>query len=201
MWLDGLDSPSYGPASEMTQIMQHTICHALKEALKTKVRLASSSLAMSDAMFAQYERGSAGFVRHSDNSNPLTDPRTVSAVYYLNTIHPQHGGQLLLHRKDEDIDYDDNDSDDNQQQIVRVSPKSDRLVLFWSHMDHEVTPFNHDAPEPRRALSFWYLKDVRMTREHRSSSNSDSRSIGNEDGDDSAANYSPLREFIKELPA
>ena len=40
---------------------------------------------------------------------------------------------------------------------IEVDPVGDRLVLFSSSMDHEVTPTSADCPE-RIALSAWYLR-------------------------------------------
>jgi len=95
----------------------------------------------SNAMLSVYSSDRGGFVKHLDHDN-ASDPRKISAVYYLNSDwnDKENGGALLLYPSEE---------------VVRVNPIRDRLVLFWSDkMYHAVEP---SVKKNRLACSFWYL--------------------------------------------
>ena len=100
----------------------------------------------SNAMLSVYSSNRGGFAKHLDHDD-ATDPRKISAVYYLNSNwnEKENGGALLL--------YPDK-VDDDDAKAVRVNPIRDRFVLFWSdQMYHAVEPSN----KQRFACSFWYL--------------------------------------------
>lgn len=101
----------------------------------------------SNAMLSVYSSDRGGFVKHLDHDN-ASDPRKISAVYYLNSDwdDKENGGALLLYPSTEGK---------NHEEVVRVNPIRDRLVLFWSDkMYHAVEP---SVKKNRLACSFWYL--------------------------------------------
>ncbi|KAL1515453.1 hypothetical protein AB1Y20_002078 [Prymnesium parvum] len=88
-------------------------------------------------MLAHYPPGGR-YVRHSDVS-PTLPYRRVTAILYLNEgWEPAHGGELLLFPP-------------GCARPVAVAPHAGRLVLFDSHMEHEVLSTAVD----RWALTAW----------------------------------------------
>jgi len=92
---------------------------------------------------ARYEGNGARYVRHSDvntkNLRQEEERRLFTVVYYLNPLWtPEDGGQLRIY-------VDGVDSFD-------VEPISDRMVIFPSHLEHEVLP-SHGRP--RWAVTMW----------------------------------------------
>jgi hypoxia-inducible factor (prolyl hydroxylase) len=105
----------------------------------------------SNAMLSVYSSDRGGFVKHLDHDN-ASDPRKISAVYYLNSDwdDKENGGALLLYPS-----TGTEGEGKNHEEVVRVNPIRDRLVLFWSDkMYHAVEP---SVKKNRLACSFWYL--------------------------------------------
>jgi len=105
----------------------------------------------SNAMLSVYSSDRGGFVKHLDHDN-ASDPRKISAVYYLNSDwdDKENGGALLLYPSTVT-----EGEGKNHEEVVRVNPIRDRLVLFWSDkMYHAVEP---SVKKNRLACSFWYL--------------------------------------------
>lgn len=99
----------------------------------------------SNVMLSVYSSNRGGFVKHLDHDD-ASDPRKISAVFYLNSDwnENENRGALLL--------YPEGGEDSTP---VRVNPIRDRLVLFWSDtMYHAVEPSER---RKRFACSFWYL--------------------------------------------
>ena len=95
-------------------------------------------------MLAHYPVGSR-YVRHSDVSAALSH-RRVTAILYLNADwEPAHGGQLLL--------YPSSSSPPEQpsSSTVAVAPRLGRLLVFDSHVEHEVCVTH----KPRWAVTAW----------------------------------------------
>ena len=104
----------------------------------------------SNAMLSVYSSDRGGFVKHLDHDN-ASDPRKISAVYYLNSDwdDKENGGALLLYPSGTEGEGK------KDEEVVRVNPIRDRLVLFWSDkMYHAVEP---SVKKNRFACSFWYL--------------------------------------------
>ncbi|GAB5356881.1 hypothetical protein AAMO2058_000326600 [Amorphochlora amoebiformis] len=143
LWIDGHQGEPPLVAA-FVQILRETVGEAIAEGFPD-AKIAGRLNACADAMYAIYPPGGSGFVKHLDYSGG-EDLRCMSAVYYLSSIDPKHGGSLLLYPK-------------NSKQIT-ISPKKDRLVLFWSReVEHEVLPLKESSPEFREAISYWYLKE------------------------------------------
>jgi hypothetical protein len=107
----------------------------------------------SNAMLSVYSSDRGGFVKHLDHDN-ASDPRKISAVYYLNSDwdDKENGGALLLYPSGAEREGK------KDEEVVRVNPIRDRLVLFWSDkMYHAVEPVESSAKKNRLACSFWYL--------------------------------------------
>ena len=105
----------------------------------------------SNAMLSVYSSDRGGFVKHLDHDN-ASDPRKISAVYYLNSDwdDKENGGALLLYPSTGTVG-----KGKKHEEVVRVNPIRDRLVLFWSDkMYHAVEP---SVKKNRLACSFWYL--------------------------------------------
>ncbi len=92
-------------------------------------------------MAAIYPGGGSRYVKHRD-ALPYKAGRKLTAIYYLNPDWvPAHGGELQLWPEVQGV----------AKPAVRVAPRSDRLVLFVSSLEHEVLP----AWAPRYALTTW----------------------------------------------
>lgn len=94
-----------------------------------------------EAMYAIYEKG-AFYKTHRDRFK--TQPhRVISVVLYLNpNWKPKHGGELVIHKEDED------------NSSVKIEPIFNRLALFKSELLHEVVPCTNQ----RYSVTTW-LKD------------------------------------------
>eukprot|EP00930_Biecheleria_cincta_P014751 TRINITY_DN1255_c0_g1_i1.p1 TRINITY_DN1255_c0_g1~~TRINITY_DN1255_c0_g1_i1.p1 ORF type:complete len:184 (+),score=23.70 TRINITY_DN1255_c0_g1_i1:83-553(+) len=119
-------------------------CEELYEASDTLLAALGQQQGMHDAlafvdfahwaMFSVYD-DAARYVRHADTVGH--DPRHVTAIFYLNkNWHAHHGGQIHLHG----VEGGDNISAD-------IEPRFNRLLLFWSHLEHEVLPSSASASQ------------------------------------------------------
>ena len=146
-WLSGDENED--ALSALSQFLRDTLGSIIFEIFtkdKGKKILLRPEEYHSNAMLSVYSSNRGGFAKHLDHDD-ATDPRKISAVYYLNSNwnEKENGGALLL--------YPDK-VDDDDAKAVRVNPIRDRLVLFWSdQMYHAVEPSN----KQRFACSFWYL--------------------------------------------
>ena len=146
-WLSGDENED--ALSALSQFLRDTLGSIMFEIFtkdKGKKILLRPEEYHSNAMLSVYSSNRGGFAKHLDHDD-ATDPRKISAVYYLNSNwnEKENGGALLL--------YPDK-VDDDDAKAVRVNPIRDRLVLFWSdQMYHAVEPSN----KQRFACSFWYL--------------------------------------------
>ena len=147
-WLSGDENED--ALSALSQFLRDTLGSIIFEIFtkdKGKKILLRPEEYHSNAMLSVYSSNRGGFAKHLDHDD-ATDPRKISAVYYLNSNwnEKENGGALLL--------YPDKVDDDDDAKAVRVNPIRDRLVLFWSdQMYHAVEPSN----KQRFACSFWYL--------------------------------------------
>ena len=88
-------------------------------------------------MLARYPEGSR-YVRHSDVSAAVPH-RRVTAIFYLNDAwEADHGGQLLTYPRGGD-------------EACAVAPVMGRLLIFRSHIEHEVCV----TQRPRWAVTAW----------------------------------------------
>ena len=148
-WLSGDENED--ALSALSQFLRDTLGSIIFEIFtkdKGKKILLRPEEYHSNAMLSVYSSNRGGFAKHLDHDD-ATDPRKISAVYYLNSNwnEKENGGALLLYP-------DKVDDDDDDAKAVRVNPIRDRLVLFWSdQMYHAVEPSNTQ----RFACSFWYL--------------------------------------------
>jgi len=89
-------------------------------------------------MCAVYPGAGARYVKHRD-ALPYSAGRKLTIIYYVNQEwRPEHGGCLRIWPTAERPPLD-------------VAPRSDRLVIFVSSLEHEVMP----AWQPRYALTTW----------------------------------------------
>ena len=89
--------------------------------------------------FALYEPG-AFYIRHFDRFQDQ-DSRVISVVLYLNeTWKTGDGGELSIFRGDENV--------------ATVAPVACRLVVFSSHLEHEVLP----SQISRRSFVAWFKR-------------------------------------------
>ncbi|KAL0031913.1 hypothetical protein WJX79_004937 [Trebouxia sp. C0005] len=131
----------------------HTALVGLMDALlNLQQGLAGDFDVMGPASFqlARYPGNEARYVRHADASDS-SPARSLTAIYYLNPDWDSklHGGQLCLYHKPT--------GDQGQacgEQATLVAPAGDTLVIFDSHMEHEVFPSFAD----RYALTVWFSR-------------------------------------------
>ncbi|KAA6427899.1 MAG: c transferase [Trebouxia sp. A1-2] len=131
----------------------HTALVGLMDALlHLQQGLAGDFDVMGPASFqlARYPGNEARYVRHADASDS-SPARSLTAIYYLNPDWDSklHGGQLCLYHKPT--------GDQGQacgEQATLVAPAGDTLVIFDSHMEHEVFPSFAD----RYALTVWFSR-------------------------------------------
>lgn len=102
-------------------------------------------------MLAHYPEG-ARYVRHSDVSAAMSH-RRVTAILYLNPDwQPSHGGELLLYPT---ADSASTTADPAATVATIIAPRLGRLLLFDSHMEHEVCVTHR----PRWAVTAWLSVD------------------------------------------
>ncbi|KAL0054937.1 hypothetical protein WJX82_004792 [Trebouxia sp. C0006] len=106
---------------------------------------------------ARYPGNGARYVRHADASDS-SPARSLTAIYYLNPDWDSklNGGQLCLYHKPTG-DQGQACGDQGQacrDQATLVAPAGDTLVIFDSHMEHEVFPSFAD----RYALTVWFSR-------------------------------------------
>eukprot|EP01112_Ceratiomyxa_fruticulosa_P015725 TRINITY_DN4661_c0_g1_i1.p1 TRINITY_DN4661_c0_g1~~TRINITY_DN4661_c0_g1_i1.p1 ORF type:complete len:329 (-),score=86.64 TRINITY_DN4661_c0_g1_i1:25-1011(-) len=117
------------------------------------------------------------YQRHSDVSKNKFSyfdyHRVVTGIYYLNTEwKPTDGGHLLIYPESQTNNQNYNDNNNNEsssniesnnnnnenendrerKEVQVIPPLGDRLVLFMSHLEHEVKTTNND----RYAVTCWY---------------------------------------------
>ena len=148
-WLTGDERPvALGALSQfLRDTLGDILCNVFNEKKdgSNKHLLLSPTDYHSNVMLSVYSSNRGGFVKHLDHDD-ASDPRKISAVYYLNSQwnENENRGALLL--------YPEGGEDSTP---VRVNPIRDRLVLFWSDtMYHAVEPSER---RKRFACSFWYL--------------------------------------------
>ena len=148
-WLSGDERPvALGALSQfLRDTLGDILCNVFNEKKdgSNKHLLLSPTDYHSNAMLSVYSSNRGGFEKHLDHDD-ASDPRKISAVYYLNSDwnENENRGALLL--------YPEGGEDSTP---VRVNPIRDRLVLFWSDtMYHAVEP---SEGRKRFACSFWYL--------------------------------------------
>ena len=148
-WLTGDERPvALGALSQfLRDTLGDILCNVFNEKKdgSNKHLLLSPTDYHSDVMLSVYSSNRGGFVKHLDHDD-ASDPRKISAVYYLNSQwnENENRGALLL--------YPEGGEDSTP---VRVNPIRDRLVLFWSDtMYHAVEP---SEGRKRFACSFWYV--------------------------------------------
>ena len=148
-WLSGDEHPVVFGA--LSQFLRDTLGFILCNVFNEKKDGSNTDLLLSpyvyhaNVMLSVYSSNRGGFVKHLDHED-ASDPRKISAVYYLNSDwnENENRGALLL--------YPEGGEDSTP---VRVNPIRDRLVLFWSDtMYHAVEPSER---RKRFACSFWYL--------------------------------------------
>lgn len=85
---------------------------------------------------ARYPGNGTRYVRHADASHS-SPARSLTAIYYLNPDWDSklNGGQLCLYHKSTG-----DQSSASGQQVTLVPPAGDTLVIFDSHVEHEVLP-------------------------------------------------------------
>ena len=113
-------------------------------------------------MLAHYPEG-ARYVRHSDVSAVMSH-RRVTAIFYLNPDwEPSHGGELVLYPFADSASttadpaaavWSTTQPVDDQGNVV-VAPRLGRLLLFDSHVEHEVCVTHR----PRWAITAWLSID------------------------------------------
>jgi len=113
-------------------------------------------------MLAHYPEG-ARYVRHSDVSAVMSH-RRVTAIFYLNPDwEPSHGGELVLYPFADSASttadpaaavWSTTQPVDDQGNVV-VAPRLGRLLLFDSHVEHEVCVTHR----PRWAVTAWLSID------------------------------------------
>lgn len=97
----------------------------LQEDLKNYFRV---SLIENECHYAVYPAGHF-YKKHSDQSD-MNNKRFFSFVYYLNeNWHTSDGGQLVI--------YNENNP---ALELKRITPTAGTLILFKSHIEHEVLP-------------------------------------------------------------
>ena len=148
-WLSGDERPvALGALSQfLRDTLGDILCNVFNEKKdgSNKHLLLSPTDYHSNVMLSVYSPNRGGFVKHLDHED-ASDPRKISAVYYLNSDwnENENRGALLL--------YPEGGEDSTP---VRVNPIRDRLVLFWSdRLYHAVEP---SEGRKRFACSFWYL--------------------------------------------
>ena len=123
---------------------------ALADGLSRRLPDAAHISWRGDVQLARYGEG-ARYVRHVDNTcthgqGARCNGRRLSAVYYVNPAWEDgHGGALRILRM----------RDGAERPLADVSPRWDRVCLFWSDVrtPHEVLP----AHAARFAATTWYL--------------------------------------------
>lgn len=95
-----------------------------------------------ESHFAIYEKGDF-YEKHLDSFKGFKN-RVVTSVYYLNEEwNEEDGGELIIYDK-------------NNQEITKVLPKADTLVVFLSEkFPHEVLP----AKKKRYSIAGWFRVD------------------------------------------
>mmetsp|Transcript_10604 Transcript_10604/g.38979 ORF Transcript_10604/g.38979 Transcript_10604/m.38979 type:complete len:466 (+) Transcript_10604:36-1433(+) len=150
-WLTGVEQMESSPLVSSAAQLLRTRALGIIASLKPEYHLMLPDEYLSRVMLAIYPRNSHGFVRHTDNQQGWSnDKRYLSVVYYVGnqqTWDAAWGGQLNLFPN----------SAENDSGTVSIDPVGDRLVLFKSSLEHEVSATSHDCPR-RVALSAWYLR-------------------------------------------
>jgi hypothetical protein len=148
-WLTGDERPvALGALSQfLRDTLGDILCNVFNEKKDGSYKhlLLSPTDYHSNVMLSVYSSNRGGFVKHLDHDD-ASDPRKISAVYYLNSDwnENENRGALLLYPEGGE-----------NSTPVRVNPIRDRLVLFWSDtMYHAVEP---SEGRKRFACSFWYL--------------------------------------------
>jgi len=109
---------------------------------------------------AVVEVDGAGYAKHVDNVMGAScgDARKLTAIYYLNPHwDAQAGGHLRCW--DADVVGAGADGPPSSDGAARVSPRGDRLVVFWSDaLVHDVEPSRiASSADDRWALTVWHM--------------------------------------------
>lgn len=146
--------PPAGKTQQSNPLVGHATLEMLLEKLDQLRALIGPeieiTLNMATYMLACYPGAGTGYVRHRDAS-PEHPGRRVTAIYYLNPDWVDaDGGQLRIWPNDA--------GGDDIEHATLISPLCDRLLLFTSTLEHEVTPsFN-----TRFALTSWFYNRSEM---------------------------------------
>lgn len=93
-----------------------------------------------EAQVALYKKGDF-YKRHVDR-HKNSQERLITMVLYFNDWKDGDGGEFVLYKP--------------ETQEIKIEPKLNRMVLFFSELEHEVLPANKE----RKSLAIWFRSDI-----------------------------------------
>jgi SM-20-related protein len=111
------------------------------------------------ALYNGSDKEPSFYQNHLDCGDPTSNPRRVTALFYLNPDYDatRHGGYLraFLPRSKDDLIGNENE---NERKYIDVEPVGGRLLLFNScEVEHQVLP----ATASRMAMTLWALAPIK----------------------------------------